>query len=74
MGELLLIWVPRRPRLTSDQFRAMVDMAVGAGLVSFGSILIPGLLDKSSAFTVAYGLVGVIVFWSMALWFARRIR
>ncbi|MBU0569953.1 hypothetical protein KKB40_04195 [Patescibacteria group bacterium] len=73
MVSYLFLLVPKKPQLTTYQFKALVDMAVGAGLVSFGSIVVPALFDKSSSYTVVYGVTGVVVFWTMALWFSGKI-
>lgn len=72
MSKYLLMVVPRKPLLVVSQFQALVDMSVGAGLVSLGSILIPALFDKGTSLSVIYGVTGVIVFWSMAIWFAGK--
>lgn len=69
---MVLLLIPQKSRLNKSQLAAIVDIFVGSGLVCFGSVIVPGLVDKISQITVLYALAGMTIFWTAAVVTARK--
>ena len=57
MVKYILLHVPEEPRFTDAQLQTLVDILVGSGLVGFGSVAIPAVLEKGSMLMFSAGLV-----------------
>lgn len=73
MDKLLLIIAPRQARLTSAQFQTLVDICVGVGLVALASVVLPVVIDREDASVLLLGIAITLIFWSLAMWSAKKI-
>lgn len=73
MAKYLLFLIPKRPVFCDSQIKVLVDIFVGMGMISTGSVVLPAVLDKWSWEQVVSGLVVTAIFWVSAFMIARRI-
>ncbi|MBI4034823.1 MAG: hypothetical protein HY381_00315 [Candidatus Chisholmbacteria bacterium] len=74
MTNFLLSQVPRNPRFTSAQFQTLVDICIGIGLVALASVVLPAAIDRGDTSVLLLGIATTLVFWSLAMWLAKKIR
>ncbi len=66
---------PRRPLFTANQFKRLANIFDNAGQVIFGIVVVAPIIagiDKVSVVTLLLGIVTVLVFWLMSIYFERR--
>ena len=63
--------------LTDEQLRVLANVAIAAGQISAGSVVIPYIfptLDETKIGMVLLGGSITLFFWSFSVWIIRRIR
>lgn len=74
MGELMLLLVPRRPRLSRALLERISAIAADTAQVALASVVVPTLFDKGDTTLIVLGGLGTVVFWFVSLLIAQRIK
>jgi hypothetical protein len=67
MQHLLLVVVPKEPRVSKEVFLKIADVFLNLGYISVASIIVPFIFEKSDIGVVAGGMFFALVCWFLAL-------
>ncbi|MBX4205745.1 hypothetical protein KW795_00955 [Candidatus Microgenomates bacterium] len=73
MRKFLFVLIPQEPRLNLRQLKTIVDIFVGVGMIGFGSVVIPAIVDKFSAQFVVFGMVIALSSWYIAIRLSKKL-
>lgn len=73
MRNLLLVIVPKRPRIPVKVAETFILILIESGVVFLASVVIPVVFDRGSPVVIILGVLAVLVFWSAAIVISWRL-
>lgn len=73
MGELMLLLVPRRPRLSRALLERISAIVADTAQVALASVVVPALFDRGDVSLIVLGGITTVILWLISLIVAKQI-